>query len=160
VIRCLSSAVLIAAFATPLAAAQHHENEGTTLRPRDAPGLERARPADLPPAPPERWQRMQRLFTEIQLTSDPSERKRLLRLHLQLIREQMDLIRIAPASLGVATLSPAPPGGNGHAVVFGEGSDCAGTLAMHKVITDRLGALEIIIDQMIEREAFASEPAE
>ena len=79
--------------------------------------------------------------------------------HLQLMREQMDLLRAAPASLGVATLSAAAPAGNGHTVVFGEGSDGAGTLAMHKVITDRLGALEVIIDQMIEREAFDSELA-
>jgi len=156
VIRWLCSAFLIAAFATPLAETQHHENEGAMLRPRDARGLQRPRPADLPPAPPEKLQRMQRPFAKIQLTSDSSERKRLLKQHLQLIREQMDLIRAAPASLGVATLSPAAPGGNGHTVVFGEGSDCAGTLALHKVIIDRLAALEIIVDQVIEREAFES----
>jgi hypothetical protein len=66
-------------------------------------------------------------------------------------------IVVAPPAMGVATLKEGGAGAGGHAIVFGEGSNCEGTLAMHKVITERLVVLQAIVQQMIQREAFEAD---
>ena len=156
--RYLVASYVCVAFAAASANAQQPpEGDHGSHEHRDSRSLER--PQSTLPQKRETTQlegidKMQPLLREIERTQDPTEKKRLLKEHLQMLRHELDAVAVAPPAMGVATLKEDGRGGGEHTIVFGEGFNCQGTLAMHKVITERLAVLEGIVLQMIQREAF------
>jgi hypothetical protein len=157
--RFAGTALLIATLAIPITHAQEAEDELRPRGPRDAPGMQRARPApQVEQVSPqvESMQRMQRLLEEIERTSDPATRERLLAQHLRAMQEQVRLILAASPSIGVAMVRKEGAGGTEETVVFGEDKLCPGSASVHKLIVDRLNTVETLLQHIVEREAVQS----
>ena len=155
-----STALLIATLAGSAAHGQQQtQDEFSSRGPRDAPGMERLRRVpQVEQASPqvENVQRIQRLLEQIEATSDPAIREGLLAQHLQAMQEQLRLMQAASPSLGVAMVRKGDADGAGETVVFGEDKLCPGSASVHKLIVDRLNALEMLLQHILAREAVQS----
>jgi hypothetical protein len=90
------------------------------------------------------------LMQQIQQADDPAQRRELLSLHLQALREEMRLIRASRAGM---KMSMQEDGKKDAGSMMKEGGMMGGGMMMHKEVEQRLDMLERLMQQMIEREA-------
>jgi hypothetical protein len=158
----LVSGVLLAlCLASPLTHAQEDQDEHAGHHP-EAAAAEQATGSDAPAAGMERMQRnmkrIQGLMKKIHSTDDEAVREDLLKQHLQAMREQIAAMRAMADQKGMGMM------GKGGGMAGGEeGGPRAeskrkegmrgGMMRMHKQMENRAGMLEMLIEQMLEREA-------
>jgi hypothetical protein len=104
---------------------------------------------------------MQDVMARIRDTADPAEKKRLLRVHMLAMQEQIRTMRSASPAAHDHGGAGAAKDGSGE----GEGSDSTkdegmmggmmkgGMMKMHKQVAGRLDAIEELLGQLIEHEA-------
>jgi hypothetical protein len=96
----------------------------------------------------ENMKKAEALMQQIQRATDQAEKRELLSRHLQVLQEQMRLIR----SQGPATKMSMEEGGKTDAGMMGPMMKGGGMMA-HKKVEQRLDMLERLMQQVIEREA-------
>jgi hypothetical protein len=103
----------------------------------------------------ENMSKVERLMQQIRQTSDPAEKRALLRDHLQALREQMKLVRSESGGMKMAMKGEGKKGGG----MMGEGGGMmrGGMMGMHKKVEQRLEMLERVLQQLIEHEGIEAE---
>jgi hypothetical protein len=167
--RLVTGVLLALCLASPLTYAQDEEDEHSGHHPEAA--SEAAPSGERAVTGMEQMQRnmkrIQGLMKQIRSTDDPAVRDDLLQQHLQAMREQIAAMRAMAAHKGMGMMGR----GGGVAGAQGEGAQAerkpkegmggGGMMHMHKQMENRAGMLEMLIEQMLEREAVQADlPAE
>lgn len=149
------------AFAAPLAFAQDQTDHSTHA----ATAAEEADSADdqpaghdhgeVKPSPArENMQKTEALMARIAQSADPAEKRELLRLHLQALREQMRLARSERTNVKMAMKGGGTKEGGG---MMGGMMKGGGMMAKHRKMEERMEMLERVLEQIIEHEAVEAE---
>lgn len=98
-----------------------------------------------------RMQAMQAMMTQLQRTTDPAERQKLLSSHMRLMQEQMTAMRMmgggmmqmmhGPAGMGMGSGTPQAPG------------------PRHQAMEDRVDMLQMMMEQMMGQMQMQSGPS-
>lgn len=98
----------------------------------------------------ENMSKVEGLMQQIGQTTDPAQKRALLRAHLQALREQMKLVRSESGGMKMAMKG----GGKKSGGMMGEGG---GMMGMHKKVEQRLEMLERVLQQLIEHEGIEAD---
>jgi hypothetical protein len=148
--------------AAPIARAEHDDADKTdhaAHHPEAAEGTA-AKRHDPAQHLRENMKTMQDVMARVRQSNDPEEKKRLLRVHMLAMQEQIRTMRAAGAGghdhsegggakEGQAAEAPAGKGGDAKK----GGMMGGGMMKMHKKMEQRLEALEQLLEQLIEHEA-------
>jgi hypothetical protein len=167
-----------AALCLPLVARGQAADEHAAHHPQDQSAATSGEPATAPPESGARGgtaaleqgiKRLQALMAQINQTSDPAEREKLLHQHMAGMLEQMKLMRQQGSGMKMAMMGDGMKGGDkkdGAANkpdkgdnMMGGGMMGGGMMKMHKMMENRIQMLELMLEQAIEH-AHASEAAE
>jgi len=113
--------------------------------------------ADEAPAAPKkdkmhaRMKKMHGQMEQIHESKDPEERQKLMQEHMESMREGMKAMR----GMGRKPKGECPDEGDGEAAE--KGGMMGGMMKKHKLVEDRLDAMQKMIEQMLEHEAAEQE---
>jgi hypothetical protein len=164
----LLTALLLAA---PIARAEQEEADATDHAAHHPEAAEGAGAKRHDPAQHlrENMKTMQDVMARVRQSGDPEEKKRLLRVHMLAMQEQIRTMRAAGAGghdhsggggAKEGKAGEAPDGKGGDAKkdgMMGGGMMGGGMMKMHKKVEQRLEALEQLLEQLVEHEAAEEE---
>jgi len=143
------AALLACTLAVPLSHAAEEEDHAG-----HHPGTDAADEASAAPKKDKmhaKMKKMQEQMEKIHESKDPEERQKLMQEHMESMREGMKAMR----GMGRKPKGECPDEGDGEAAE--KGGMMGGMMKKHKLVEDRLDAMQKMIEQMLEHEAAEQE---
>jgi len=139
------AALLACTLAVPLSHAAEEEDHAG-----HHPGTDAADEASAAPKKDKmhaKMKKMQEQMERIRASKDPEERQKLMQEHMESMREGMKAMR----GMGRKPKGECPDEGDGEAAE--KGGMMGGMMKKHKLVEDRLDAMQKMMEQMLENEA-------